>query len=78
MAKVKVHVTVTDQAAGDPDARRETLARITEAAAVTDVNQSRFDRYGILTGMADDSALDTIRKVAGVVSVEIDSVKRLR
>ena len=77
MAKVKVHVTLNDQAAGDADARRQALAMIGEAANVTGVNKARFEQYGILTALADEADLEAIRGVVGVVSVEVDSVKRL-
>ena len=76
MAKVKVHVTLKAGVAATDDAKKLLLKAIT-SAGVSGVNQSRFDRYGLVSGMANENALDRIREVEGVRAVEVDKTRHL-
>ncbi|MDX1978948.1 MAG: hypothetical protein SFV51_01670 [Bryobacteraceae bacterium] len=75
MARSKVHITLQPDVAADPARRSSILEQIQLAGGLTEVNQKRFDRYGLLTGLTDDSAIDRIRGIKGVKSVEADQVR---
>jgi hypothetical protein len=77
MAQAKVHISLKAELAADPQARAELLARA-RACGVTQVNQKRFERYGILTGLVDDAQVAALRALAVVDSVEVDKERTLR
>jgi hypothetical protein len=71
MATVRVHVTLDESHASSPEARASLLAAL-RSLGLTDVNEGRFERYGLLSGLVEESHLDQIRRHAGVRSVELD------
>jgi hypothetical protein len=77
MALLKVHVTLEPDRAADTEARAKVLDDIERVTQVLELNRSRFDRYGLLTGLVDESKVDQIRRVAGVKSVEPDRQRHL-
>jgi hypothetical protein len=78
MAWVKAHIILDPSVGKDAEARSATLAKILQAANISQINQNRFDRYGILTGVIDDSVLEEIHRIPGVLSVEVDKERFLR
>ncbi|MFN7920895.1 MAG: hypothetical protein U0Q16_12405 [Bryobacteraceae bacterium] len=72
MATVRVHVTLDDITTADPEAMLKKVAQIERLAGIEQTDQKRLIKYGILTGMVDDSKLDAIRAVRGVLAVETD------
>lgn len=77
MAQAKVHISLKAELAADPQARAELLA-CAHACGVTQVNEKRFERYGILTGIVDDAQLAALRALLAVASVEVDRERTLR
>jgi hypothetical protein len=73
MALVKAHIVLDKGKAGGSKARSEILDAIRERVDISGVNEKRFERYGVLTCDLDDSRLDAIREIPGVVAVEVDS-----
>jgi hypothetical protein len=77
MAIIKAHIVFDDAKVDKPEARSKMLEKLKEAARITEVNEKRFDRYGILTGMIDEDELEKVRKVPGVASVNVDQERYL-
>jgi hypothetical protein len=75
MAKIKAHIVFDDDKVGEPESRAKMLDKIKQTAQISDVNEERFDLYGILTGTLDDSKLEKVKKIPGVASVEADEEK---
>ena len=72
MPEVLVHVVLQRAVGANQAERRQVYERITSIAGLRDVNLLRFERYGILTGWADERDLARIQQVPGVESVEPD------
>ena len=53
------------------------LKKVQKAAHITEVNEKRFEDYGVLTATLDDSKLATVREIPGVASVEVDQERGL-
>lgn len=68
MALVKAHITLDPHVSDDPQARSSILDKILQVAHLSEINQKRFERYGILTGMVDGSLLEAIRRIPHVGS----------
>ena len=77
MAKVKAHIVFDDDRVEKPGARSRMLRKVQKAAELTDVNEKRFEDYGVLTATLDDSKLATVRDIPGVASVEVDQERGL-
>jgi hypothetical protein len=77
MALVKAHIVFDDNKVEKPEGRSKMLEKLKKTAEITEVNQKRFDQYGILTGMIDKDELEKVRKVSGVASVEVDEERYL-
>lgn len=76
MNAVKVHITIADNVRRDQQARKEALRAITNAVRLLNINQARFDRFGILTAEVDPETIDTIQRMDVVRSVSRDEVRR--
>lgn len=76
MNAVKVHITIADSVRRDQQARNEALRAITNAVRMLNVNQARFDRFGILTAEVDPETIGTIQRMDVVRSVSRDEVRR--
>jgi hypothetical protein len=73
---LKVHVTLREETRQNPEARRAALDKIVQASGMQNVNQKRFERYGIITGEVEDEArMKALESLAEVGSVEKDSEK---
>ena len=73
---MKVHITLTESVRNDPAEKQRALEQLKEASEIADVNMSRFQRYGIVTGEIPVDRLERIRKLPFVQSVNADSVQR--
>jgi hypothetical protein len=73
----KVHIVLERDVAKDPEKRRHALAAIVDRFGIQDVNQSRLERFGIITGIVDSACIDEIRKMAEVRSVSVDEVRHV-
>lgn len=78
MNPVRVHITFTPDVSADTEARAAVVAEITRVGGMVEVNQSRLERYGLLTGVIDATTLDAVRAIAGVRTVEPDRIRNLR
>ena len=78
MALVKAHISLDPQVSDNAETRSVMLQKILQVAPISQVNQKRFDRYGILTGIVDDSLLEKIRHIPHVRNVAIDQERFLR
>lgn len=77
MGRIKVHVTLRPEAAADPAARARVRSQMEKLAGLTEINQKRFDRYGLLSGLVDEDKLALARAIDEVSSVEPDRVRGL-
>jgi hypothetical protein len=77
MALVKAHISLDKDKIDEDEARSKVLAEIRKKADISDVNEKRFRRYGVLSCNVDDKLLDVIRKIPGVAAVEPDEKRRL-
>ena len=77
MALVKAHITIDPKISDDTEARAAMLTQIVRTGDISHINQKRFERYGILTGMIDDSLLNSIRRIPGVQSIDVDKERFL-
>jgi hypothetical protein len=68
----KIHITLNQPAAKDPEERRFALEKIVDLSGIRDVNQNRLDRFGIITGIVDSSKINVLRKMSEVRSVSVD------
>lgn len=75
--RVKAHIALRLQGKSSKEAQAAVLARILERAPIAEINQKRFERYGIVSGLVDDSLLEEIRSIPDVLSVEIDTERFL-
>ena len=75
MAPIKVHVTLLPDVAADAEARALALKEIRGVCNIADVNPKRFERYGLISGIVDESDIDKIRGVKFVKSVEADRTR---
>ena len=78
MAKVKAHIVFDEDRVEKPEERSKMLSRVQKAAQLTDVNEKRFENYGVLTATIDEAKLATIRQIPGVASVEVDKERELQ
>jgi hypothetical protein len=72
---VKVHIVLKDDVCGDSERCLGALNEIETVAGITDVNQKRLQRYRVISGNVPQSKIDTVRKLAVVASVSVDSEK---
>lgn len=77
MALIKTHIVLDEEKAAAPEARKKVLAAIRKKAEISEVNEKRFARYGVLTCQIDESRLDAVRKIPGVAGVEVDEERYL-
>lgn len=77
MANIKAHIVFDDEKTEKPEARSKMLAKVKKTVQISDINQKRFDNYGVLTGTIDESKLEEIRQIPGVASVEVDEERHL-
>ena len=71
-----VHITLREEVRNDPKTKELAYNKILQIAGLHDVNERRFDRYGILTGeLDDDHQVLELQKLPEVSSVEKDSQK---
>lgn len=78
MSKVKAHIVIDEEKIDKPESRIKLLKKLKKTAKITDINEKRYELYGVLTAMVDDSDLDIVRQTPGVAGVEVDSVKHLQ
>ena len=78
MPKVKAHIVFKDGTVGKPASRSRMLAKVQKAAKLSDVNEKRFEDFGVLTGTVEESKVADLRKVPGVASVEVDQERDLQ
>lgn len=73
---MKVHITFDKDLLADSEARETVKNEIMRQADLHDVNDKRFERYGILTGTIDNpSVISEIQEIQGVAKVSVDSEK---
>lgn len=70
-----VHVTLTEVARGD-EALKLRVKRLIAKLGMQDINEKRYARYGVLTGVIDEGKLDQIREIPAVAAVECDQERR--
>ncbi len=61
----KIHITLNQTVAKDPEKRRFALEKIVGLSGIRDINQKRLDRFGIITGTVDSSKIKVLRRDAG-------------
>ena len=66
---MKVHVVLRKGASED------SMADVIRVGQMTDVNEARAKRFGILTGEAPANAIEALRAHPHVESVELDEAK---
>ena len=71
---MKVHVTIRESALSNAEAA---LGKIV-AAGMRDVNRSRFEAFGVISGDIDENQLEALRGLDVVETVEADEKKSVR
>lgn len=77
MSVVKAHITFDEKIAGSKS-KQKMLNEIKKETNLSDINEERFDLYGVLTGNLDESDLETVRQIPGVANVQIDQKRHLQ
>lgn len=77
MALVKTHIVLDAEKAEAPEARKKVLSQIRKKFEISEVNEKRFERYGVLTCDIEEGLLDAVRRIPGVAGVEIDQERYL-
>jgi transcription antitermination factor NusG len=77
MALVKTHIVLDAEKAEAPEARKEVLSQIRKKFDISEVNEKRFERYGVLTCDIEEELLDDVRRIPGVAGVEVDRERYL-
>lgn len=77
MSKVKAHIVIDEDKINKPETREKLLNKLKKTAKITDINEKRFELYGVLTATVDDSDLEKVRQMPEVKGVEIDGIKHL-
>jgi hypothetical protein len=78
MSRVKAHIVFDEGHITKPEDRSKMLDKVKKTAKISDINQERFDLYGVLTGTIDESNLDKVRQIPGVAGVEVDEEKYIQ
>ncbi|MBL8693719.1 MAG: hypothetical protein JNJ88_06430 [Planctomycetes bacterium] len=73
---IRVHVTLQESIANDPDQRQRARQLIVELHGMQNANLKRLERFGILSGDVEPSAVQKIRTLKEVAAVEIDGQKQ--
>ena len=69
-----VHVTLKEAARANPKLK-ERLRQWIAALGMHDINQKRFERYGVLTGVIDEALVPQIEEIDEVEAVECDRAR---
>jgi hypothetical protein len=69
-----VHVTLKEAARSNAKLKQR-LQELVAKLGMRDINQKRFDRYGVLTGEIDEAALPQIEQIEEVAAVERDAAR---
>lgn len=77
MSKVKAHIVIEDKI-DQPAGRTKLLNKLKRTAKIADVNEKRYETFGVLTATLDDSQLEKVRKTPGVAAVELDQERQLQ
>lgn len=78
MSKVKAHIVIDEEKINKPESRSKLLNKLKKTAKLTEINEKRYELYGVLTATVDDSNLDKVRQMPEIKGIEIDSVKHLQ
>lgn len=78
MSKVKAHIVIDEEKIDKPETRIKLLNKLKRTAKITDINEKRYELYGVLTATVDDANLEMVRQTPGVAGVEVDDVKHLQ
>ncbi len=73
--KQRVHATLEPSIRKDPLLKQQLLETILRQLHVVNLNEERFQRFGIISADIDASRIDDMRSVAGIKSVEEDQQK---
>lgn|GEM_PF-2748699 len=77
MSVVKTHIVLDEEKANAPEARKEVLSEIRKKFDISEINEKRFERYGVLTCEIEEEMLDDVRRIPGVAGVEVDQERYL-
>ena len=78
MSKVKANIVIDEEKIDKPESRLKLLNKLKRTAKITDVNEKRYELYGVLTATVDDSELEKVRQMPEIKGVEIDDIKHLQ
>lgn len=78
MSKVKAHIVIDEEKINKPQSRSKLLNKLKKTAKLTEINEKRYELYGVLTATVDDSNLDKVRQMPEIKGIEIDDVKHLQ
>jgi hypothetical protein len=68
----KVHIVLDRAIAKDPEKCRLALAAVRDLSGIHDINESRLERFGIISGIVDSSKINALRRMEQVRSVSVD------
>lgn len=76
MSHKRIHVTLSKDVLDDPAALADVVEKVQATADMTDVNERRLKRYGVLSGLAAEERIGKIRGLPGVDAVNEDEVRK--
>jgi len=71
----RVHVTLAKDLLNDPGRMEQLKQKLVDDHSMSQVNEKRLKRYGIMSGMLPENKFDEVRKLGGVESVDLDEVR---
>lgn len=73
---MRVHVTLRRDICHDRERKLAAFDHVVEVSGISEVNQKRFERYGIISGrLRDQRQVDRLKRLAEVDSVTEDEEK---
>ena len=75
MTTKKVHITLGKQVLDDPKLMGEVKQNLISKFQMTNVNDRRLTRYGIMSGNLPENVLEQVRGLAEVESLDVDELK---
>lgn len=72
----RVHVTLCQEVLDDPELMDRLKQEMIHDHEMSDVNEKRLKRYGIMTGTVPEDKAEGLRKLKHVKSVDLDETRR--
>ncbi len=75
MANKKVHITLGKELLHDAARMGQVKQKLMTSYGMSDVNEQRLSRYGIMSGQLSEDEFEKVRELAEVESLDVDELK---